>query len=99
MGALEVGNLDRVSAFAGHEGRDAPPVRLAFYAMPPAGAPVAPAAGLAPLADLLQLHDAGLKAVLADWLQGCYVESDLVQALARAKPSTRARGTRWARTA
>ena len=83
MGALEVGNLDRVSAFAGHEGRDAPPVRLAFYAMPPAGVPVAPAAGLAPLADLLQLHDAGLKAVLADWLQGCYVESDLVQALAR----------------
>ena len=46
LAALEVSNLDWVKAFA----TDAPPAKLAFYAPPLAGAPVASAVDVAPAA-------------------------------------------------
>ena len=76
--ALEVSRLDMVRAFA----QDPPPARLAFYSPPPAGAPT-PGGPLPALADLLRLHDAGQKALLADWLAGCYAATSLEEALAR----------------
>ena len=81
LGALEVSRLDLVRAFAA----DAPPARLAFYRPPAAGATVpAPAdAALRPLAGLLRLNDAGLQALLADWLHGCLVAPTLDEALAQ----------------
>jgi chromosome segregation protein len=83
LGALEVSRLDMVRGFAGIEGRDAPPAKLCFYC-PPAGA--APnransAVNLKPLADLLRLNDAGLSALLGDWLHGGYTAEKLDDAL------------------
>jgi len=78
MSALEVSRLDMVRAFA----QDAPPAKLAFYS-PPAAALPEGAAGLPRLADLLRLHDAGQKALLADWLAGCYTADSLEAALAQ----------------
>jgi chromosome segregation protein len=77
LNALEVSRLDLVRAFAS----DAPPARLAFYHVPVAGVPQAPGA-LPQLADLLRLNDAGQKALLADWLHGCYTAGSLEEALA-----------------
>ena len=77
MGALEVSRLDMVRAF----GADAPPAKLAFYSPPAAGTPEKPG-GLSRLADLLRVNEAGLKAVLVDWLQGCYVAQSFEEALA-----------------
>jgi chromosome segregation protein len=77
LNSLEVSRLDMVRAFAG----DAPPAKLAFYSPPPAGAPEA-AGALPRLADLLRLNDAGQKALLADWLHGCYTAQTLDEALA-----------------
>nr|WP_319566382.1 chromosome segregation protein SMC [uncultured Rhodoferax sp.] len=77
LGALEVSRLELVRAFA----QDVPPAKLAFYS-PPAAA-VAPAShGLPRLADLLQTHDTSQKAVLDDWLQGCFTAASLEEALA-----------------
>ncbi|HEX2543959.1 MAG TPA: chromosome segregation protein SMC [Ramlibacter sp.] len=77
MNALEVSRLDMVRAFAS----DAPPAKLAFYHAPQAAAPEA--AGTLPrLAELLRLNDAGQKALLTDWLHGCYTASSLEDALA-----------------
>ncbi|MEI2745106.1 MAG: chromosome segregation protein SMC [Ottowia sp.] len=78
MAALEVSRLDMVRAFA----QDAPPAKLAFYSPPAAALPDA-AGGLPRLADLLRLHDAGQKALLADWLAGCYTADSLEAALAQ----------------
>ncbi|TAM33882.1 MAG: chromosome segregation protein SMC [Burkholderiaceae bacterium] len=77
LGALEVSRLDMVRAFGG----DAPPAKLAFYSPPQASLPEK-AAGLPRLADLLRLGDAGQKAVLADWLHGCYTAPSFEDALA-----------------
>ncbi|MGV3492874.1 MAG: chromosome segregation protein SMC, partial [Ramlibacter sp.] len=77
LNSLEVSRLDMVRAFAS----DAPPARLAFYSPPQAGAPEA-AGALPRLADLLRLNDAGQKALLADWLHGCYTAPSLEEALA-----------------
>jgi chromosome segregation protein len=77
MGALEVGRLDTVRAFAA----DAPPAKLAFYTADASGVPSA-GNGLPRLADLLRLGDAGLKALLGDWLEGIYTAEGLDQALA-----------------
>lgn len=77
LNSLEVSRLDMVRAFA----NDAPPARLAFYHAPSAGAPESPSA-LPRLADLLRLNDAGQKALLADWLHGCYTAASLEEALA-----------------
>jgi len=70
-GALEVSNIDWAKAFFG----DAPPARLALYA-PQAGTPPVPAAGLIPFSSLLRVNDAGVRAVLEDWLHGVYVAPD-----------------------
>ena len=58
LNALAVGKLDTVRAFAA----DAPPARLAFYALPQATAPDAHRT-LPRLAELLRLGDAGVKAL------------------------------------
>jgi chromosome segregation protein len=78
MGALEVSRLDMVKSF----GADAPPAKLAFYSPPAAGVPEK-AATLSRLSDLLRVNDAGQKAVLVDWLQGCYVAQSFEEALAK----------------
>jgi chromosome segregation protein len=78
LGALEVSRLDLVRAFAG----DAPPTKLAFFSPPLAAEPEV-AAALPRLADMLRLHDAGQRAVLTDWLRGCYTATSLEEALAR----------------
>jgi chromosome segregation protein len=84
MNALPVSRLDMVRGFAGTDGRDAPPAKLSFYAPPLAPAPVAGNAllQLQPLAGLLRLNDAGLSALLAEWLHGCYSAASLDDALA-----------------
>jgi chromosome segregation protein len=81
INALEVGRIDTVRAFAA----DAPPAKLAFYTAQ--GVPQAPAAGAAAsplprLSDLLRLGDAGLRALLNDWLEGVYTAASLDEALA-----------------
>jgi len=77
LGALEVSRLDTVRGFAA----DAPPGRLAFFTAPPA--PIAAAHRTLPrLAELLHLGDAGLVALLGDWLEGVYTAADLDAALA-----------------
>ncbi|MDR6215681.1 chromosome segregation protein SMC [Paracidovorax wautersii] len=82
MGALEVGRLDMVRGFLGAGGNDAPPSRLAFYSPPPAGTPEGGSTALPRLSDLLRLQDAGLRAVLVDWLHGCFTAASLEEALA-----------------
>lgn len=77
LNSLEISRLDMARAFAS----DAPPAKLAFYSPPQAAAPEAPAS-LPRLADLLRLNDAGQKALLADWLHGCYTAASLEEALA-----------------
>jgi chromosome segregation protein len=78
LGALEVSRLDMVRAF----GQDAPPAKLSFFSPPLAAVPQ-PASTLPRLADLLQINDAGQKAVMADWLQGCYTAASFEDALAK----------------
>ena len=62
----------------------APPAKLSFYTLPSASMPGKsnPAIELKPLADLLRLSDAGLSALMADWLQGGYTALSLDDALA-----------------
>ncbi len=93
LSALSVGRLDSVRAFA----TDAPPAKLAFYALQTAPAEVAsaPAAGavaqtqqtLPRLSALLRLANAqetaGLRALLGDWLEGVYTAASLDEALAQ----------------
>ena len=82
LSALPVGRLDMVRGFLGAGGQDAPPARLAFYSAPAAPAPDA-STRQPRLSDLLRVHDAGLRAVLVDWLQGCYTAPSLDEALAQ----------------
>ena len=78
LGALEVSRLDMVQAFRS----DAPPAKLTFFS-PPAAASAPGAANLPRLVDVVQVHDAGLAAVLASWLEGCYSAPSLDDALAK----------------
>ena len=73
-----MGRLDTVRAF----GADAPPARLAFYALP-SGSIAPPRGTLPPLADQLKLGDASLQALLSDWLAGVYTADSLDAALAQ----------------
>ena len=82
LAALPVGRLDLVRGFIGAGGGDAPPARLAFYSAPTTAQPQA-SAGQPRLSDLLRVHDAGLRAVLVDWLQGCHTAQSLDEALDR----------------
>ena len=78
LNALSVGRLDTVRAFAA----DAPPAKLAFYALP-TGSLANTHQTLPRLSELLRLGDAGLKALLSDWLEGVYTADHLDQALAQ----------------
>ncbi|MED5619344.1 chromosome segregation protein SMC [Ideonella sp. BN130291] len=77
LNALEVGRIETVRAFAA----DAPPAKLAFYTPPTAAIPNTHQT-LPRLSDLLQLGDAGLKALLNDWLEGVYTAASIDEALA-----------------
>ncbi|MFW5329628.1 chromosome segregation protein SMC [Hydrogenophaga sp. ZJX-1] len=79
LGALEVSRLEMVRSF----GNDAPPAKLAFYSPPAMASGTASHSGLKPLADWLRLNDAGQKALLADWLQGCLTAASLDEAMAQ----------------
>jgi chromosome segregation protein len=77
LNALEVGKVEMVRAFA----KDAPPAKLAFYTRPAAG--IASTHQTLPrMADLLRLGDAGLKALLGDWLEGVYTALSFDEAMA-----------------
>ncbi|MFZ2307113.1 MAG: chromosome segregation protein SMC [Rhodoferax sp.] len=78
LAALEVSRLELVRAFA----NDAPPAKLAFFSPPLAAAPQ-PVSTLPRLADLLRINDAGQKAILQDWLQGCFTATSFEDALAQ----------------
>jgi chromosome segregation protein len=77
LNALEVGRVETVRAFVA----DAPPAKLVFYTPPQAAISNAHRT-LARLSDLLRLGDAGLQALLNDWLEGVYTASSLDAALA-----------------
>ena len=77
LNALQVGRLETVRAFAA----DAPPARLAFYS-PGASGHADTHRTLPRLSELLRLHDAGLQALLDDWLEGVYTAPSLDDALA-----------------
>ena len=78
LSAFEISKLEMVSGFAA----DAPPSKLTFFA--PANAALdTPTGDLQRLSDLLRLNDAGHKALMGEWLQGCFVAPDLGQALAK----------------
>ena len=81
LSSLEVSRLDMVKAFAS----DAPPAKLSFYTAPIATTTLArkglPAA-CRPLSDLLRLSDAGLSALLTDWLQGYFTAPSIDDAMA-----------------
>jgi hypothetical protein len=94
LAALEVSNLDWVKAFA----TDAPPAKLAFYAPPAAGEPPVAAAGLRPVLSLVRIDDAGIRAVLNDWLGNVYVADDVAQALATRATAGRRRVRREGRS-
>ena len=78
INALSVGRLDMVRAF----GTDAPPAKLAFYCAPSAAIHNSHQT-LPRLSDLLRLNDAGLAALLNDWLEGVYTAASLDEALAQ----------------
>ena len=77
LGAIEIGRLDTVRAFAA----DAPPARLAFFSAS-AATHVSEHRKLPRLADKLRLGDSGLAALLGDWLEGVYTADDFDAALA-----------------
>jgi chromosome segregation protein len=78
LNALEVGRIETVRAFAD----DAPPAKLAFYT-PPSASIANTHQTLPRLSDLLRLGDAGLKALLNDWLEGVYTAQSIDEALAK----------------
>ncbi len=78
LGALEVSRLDMLRAFA----NDAPPAKLSFFS-PPSVSTQERATGLPRLEDLLRVNDAGQKAVLSEWLRGCFTASSFEEALAQ----------------
>ena len=77
MNALEVGRIETVHAFE----HDPPPAKLAFYT-PPTAPTHDPHRTLPRLSALLRLNDAGLQALLEDWLEGVYTAPDVEAALA-----------------
>jgi len=85
MASLEVSRLDIVRAFQ----TDVPPAKLAFYTPPSASNPLpqgpsqdSPTA-LPLLSSLLRLNDVAQKALLSDWLNGCFTAPNLDEALAK----------------
>ncbi len=77
LNALEIGRIDTVRAFV----QDAPPAKLAFFSKPSAS--IANTHQTLPrLSDMLRVGDAGLKALLNDWLEGVYTAQNFDEALA-----------------
>ncbi|HEY5634837.1 MAG TPA: chromosome segregation protein SMC [Burkholderiaceae bacterium] len=76
----EVGRLEHVAALA----TDAPPAKVSFHTTQGAGeaAPVSAPPSLRPLAALVRDNDAGVQALLADWLHGLFAAGDLDEAMA-----------------
>ena len=81
--ALPVSQLERLQGLA----LDAPPAKLAFYAVGSAPSPQPLSregrGALETLVDLLRVRDPALRTVLADWLAGVAVADSLAQALAQ----------------
>ena len=77
-GALEMSNIEWAKAFFS----DAPPAKLAVYSPAATSAPAVDLTGLKPLASLLKLNDAGIRALLTDWLHQVYVAEDTADAFA-----------------
>lgn len=77
MSALSVGRLETVRAFD----QDPPPARLAFYSTP-TEVLVNTHQTLPRLSELLRLEEAGMKALMNDWLEGVYTAASLDEALA-----------------
>lgn len=82
MGALEISRLDMVRGFLGAGAKEAPPARLAFYSKPDAAIGLN-GNGMPLLADLLRVQDVSLKALLTEWLAGCYTATSLDEALSQ----------------
>jgi chromosome segregation protein len=77
LNALEIGRIDTVRAFA----QDAPPAKLAFFSKPSAA--IANTHQTLPrLSDMVRVGDAGLKALLNDWLEGVYTAQSFDDGLA-----------------
>lgn len=76
LSALEVGQLDRLSGFV----NDLPPTRLTFYSPMLVSMPEN-ANGKKPLSSKLKVNDPTLKALLTDWLHGCWIAENLDEAL------------------
>ena len=85
MASLEVSRLDIVRAFQ----TDVPPAKLAFYTPPSASHPLPQgpsqdsSTALPLLSSLLRLNDVAQKALLGDWLNGCFTAPNLDEALAK----------------
>ena len=78
LSAIAIGRLDMVRAFAA----DAPPAKLAFYALQnlgSAGTAVHTPPALPRLSERLRLGDAGLTALLNDWLEEVYINWSTVK--------------------
>ena len=79
--ALEMSNLDWAKAFF----NDVPPAKLALYS-PKIGAASSETTpgieGLKPFIKLLNINDAGMRAVLNEWLHQMYVANDVASAFA-----------------
>jgi chromosome segregation protein len=77
--SVEVGRLDTVGGLVA----DAPPSRVAFHSTSGAVAREAvPLPGFSRVADLVRGHDAGLAAVMGDWLANVFVAQDIATAIA-----------------
>jgi len=80
VNALEVSRLDHVVGLVA----DAPPSKVGFFAAAPGPTAAAAAApGLRPLLSVVQTGDAGVQALLADWLAGYYAADSLEAAMAQ----------------
>lgn len=78
LSALEVGQLEHLQGFV----KDAPPTRLTFFTQAPVGV-FRETPGKHPLTEMLKINDPALKALLADWLHGCWACESLPEALAQ----------------
>lgn len=79
LAALEIRNIDWTKAFF----NDAPPAKLAFVTIAAVEAPAAAAAGLTPLINHIQIDDANVRGLLAEWLSGVYAAETVEEAFAR----------------
>ena len=77
--ALKVETIDRLAAFA----EDAPPGRVAFFAVAAGVGSPATLAGSKSLLDHIHCSDAGVQAAMASWLNGVFVAESVEAAASR----------------